>query len=111
MNFTEWDERYLKMAELVASWSKDPSSKIGAVIVRNNRVVATGCNGFPTGVLDEEERWENRELKYELVVHAEQNALLVAGPKSEGSAIYVRGLTNDHTDLLKVRRLDHPGRH
>lgn len=92
MGLNEWDDRYLDVAEQVAKCSKDPSSKIGAVIVKNNRVVAVGFNDFPTGVKDYPERWENREIKYELVVHAEQNALIVAGTKSQGATIYVHGL-------------------
>jgi dCMP deaminase len=56
MNQDKWDQRYLEMAALVAGWSKDPRAGVGAVIVRNNRVVATGFNGFSSEVLDREER-------------------------------------------------------
>ena len=85
-----WDRRYLDIAKTVSTWSKDPSTKVGAVIVDDlGRVVGTGYNGFPRGVLDLEERYNNRELKYELVVHAEVNAILTAGHQARGSTLYV----------------------
>ena len=74
-----WDTRFLDMAELVSSWSKDPSTKVGAVIVdQERRVVSLGYNGFPKGVLDDD-RLNKRETKYKIIVHAECNALLFAG--------------------------------
>ena len=85
----KWDRRYLAVAKEVSSWSKDPSTKVGAVLVRNNRIVSVGYNGFPEGVDDSEERYQNRELKYELVVHAEVNAILTAGDKARGGTLYV----------------------
>jgi len=91
MSLSKWDSRYLQMAELVASWSKDPNAKVGAVIVRDNRVVATGFNGFPSEVLDNDDRLENKEQKLAMVVHAEENALIVAGRVAEGATIYVYG--------------------
>jgi dCMP deaminase len=84
-----WDERFLKMAELVASWSKDPSTQTGAVIVdKDNRVVSVGYNGFPKGVEDTEERLNNRELKYKMIVHCERNAMLFAQRNLEGCKLY-----------------------
>ncbi|MBI2669577.1 MAG: hypothetical protein HYX20_00290 [Candidatus Yanofskybacteria bacterium] len=60
----KWDRRFLALAEFVAQWSKDPSTKTGAVIVdSNNRLVSVGYNGFPRGVNDSPERLENREIK------------------------------------------------
>ncbi len=64
---------------------------MGAVIVRNNRVVATGFNGLPSEVLDTEERLEDQDLKLVMTVHAEENALIVAGRDAEGATIYVHG--------------------
>ena len=76
MTSTEkWDRRFMEMARLVASWSKDPSSKVGAVITRGKFVVSVGFNGFPQGVVDSEERLTNRELKYPMILHAEINAI------------------------------------
>ena len=53
MNSTNWDNRFLDMAKLVSTWSKDPSTRVGAVIVDpSNRLVSVGYNGFPKGVTD-----------------------------------------------------------
>ncbi len=92
MNLTEkWDRKYLGLAKYVAeSWSKDPSTKVGAVLV-NYEVGQEfiGYNGFPTGVGDDLERYANRELKYQMVVHAEVNAISKAGLLARGSTLYV----------------------
>lgn len=89
-NSEVWDRRYLDIAKTVSTWSKDPSTKVGAVLVdTEGRVVATGYNGFPRGVSDDAERYSNRELKYELVVHAEVNAILTAGHQARGGTLYV----------------------
>jgi dCMP deaminase len=85
----KWDHRFLDLAEHIAQWSKDPSTKVGAVLVQGNQVVGLGYNGFPRGVDDTEERYKNRELKYKLVVHAEVNAILMAGPNAKGGTLYV----------------------
>ena len=72
----KWDQRYLKLAEEVASWSKDPSRKIGSVAVGSKgQVLAQGYNGFPRGIDDSFSRYYDRERKYELVVHAEMNVI------------------------------------
>jgi dCMP deaminase len=85
----KWDRRFLKLAEFIAQWSKDPSTKTGAVIVDpNNRVVSVGYNGFPKGVIDLSERLENREVKYKLIVHCERNAILFAQRSVEGCRLY-----------------------
>lgn len=73
---TKWDRRFMDLALHVAQWSKDPSTKVGAVIVRpDRRIVSVGYNGFPTGVCDHEERYAERAVKYKFVSHAERNAL------------------------------------
>ena len=83
------DRRFLALAEHVAQWSKDPSTKTGAVIVDpNNRVVSLGYNGFPRGVNDLPERLSNRELKYKIIVHCERNALLFARESVRGYRLY-----------------------
>jgi len=86
-----WDRYFLGMAEYVSTASKDPSTKVGAILVspNTNLVVGMGYNGFPRGVEDTEERLNNRELKYKLVVHAEVNAILMAGARSYASTLYV----------------------
>lgn len=76
-NSMKWDLRFLGLAAHIAGWSKDPSTKCGAVVVRANRTVASmGYNGFPRGVIDNLLLLEDREEKYKRVVHAEMNALL-----------------------------------
>tara|TARA_B100000029_G_C17273587_1_gene850745 strand:- start:119 stop:559 length:441 start_codon:yes stop_codon:yes gene_type:complete len=83
-----WDNRFLEMAELVASWSKDPSTKVGAVIVdEDRRVLSLGYNGFPLGLSDDK-RLDNREIKYKMIVHAECNALLFCSEPPVGATIY-----------------------
>ena len=78
-----WDNRFLQMAGLVASWSKDPSTKVGAVIARpDNTIVSLGFNGFPRGVEDDPELLNDRKEKYARVIHAEMNAILNAGGNS-----------------------------
>ncbi len=72
----DWDQRFLDLAEHVAQWSKDPRTKVGAVIVdEKKRVVSVGYNGFPRGVSDTDERYEDRPTKHLFVAHAERNAL------------------------------------
>ena len=78
MILKKWDLRFLEMARNAASWSKDPSTKVGAIIVDDDkRVISVGYNGFPKGVTDDE-RLDDREEKYKMIVHAERNALLFA---------------------------------
>lgn len=72
----KWNARFLKLAQTVAGYSKDPSTKVGAVIVDDDDNVRTiGYNGFPRGVKDTEERLNDRSIKYPLTVHAELNAI------------------------------------
>lgn len=74
-----WDARFLSLATFVANYSKDPSTKIGAVVVGETpNLVAIGWNGFPPGVADSSDRLNDRETKYRLVVHGEINALINA---------------------------------
>lgn len=90
MNLDKWDYRYLEMAQLVSTWSKDPSTKTGAVIVRPNRSVASvGFNGFPRKMNDNPELYANREEKYSRIVHCEMNAMMYVNDESlEGYTLY-----------------------
>lgn len=89
MSIYSWDQRYLDMAELVSTWSKDPSTQCGAVIVNaDNEVVSVGFNGFPRHVVDSLERLEDRDIKYQLMVHAEQNAMIFARQHLKGCTLY-----------------------
>lgn len=84
-----WDRYFLTVAEAVSTASKDPSTKVGAVIVRPDRTMASfGYNGFPRGIADTEERLNNRETKYGLVVHGEINAILTAREPLHGYTLY-----------------------
>jgi dCMP deaminase len=88
MNLSNWDKRFLELAELVSSWSKDPSTKVGSVIVDNqNIIVSVGFNGFPKGIEDND-RLNHRDSKYQIIVHAENNALMFAKRPLDGCTIY-----------------------
>ena len=68
MILKKWDLRFLEMARNAASWSKDPSTKVGAIIVDDDkRVISVGYNGFPKGVRDDE-RLDDRQEKYKIIV-------------------------------------------
>lgn len=84
-----WDERFLELAAHISTWSKDPSTKVGACIVDNKRhVVSVGYNGFPRGVFDNQERYNKRETKLMYVCHAERNALDNAHCDVTGCTLY-----------------------
>lgn len=86
----KWDHRFIELAEHIAQWSKDPSTKVGAVIVdKRNIVRGMGYNGFPRGVRDTPDRYNNREVKYRFVVHAELNAILNANSSVTDCRIYI----------------------
>lgn len=92
----KWDWRFMNIAKEISTWSKDPSSKIGAVIVNDEkRILSTGYNGFPKGIDDSEERLNDREQKYPLIIHAELNVLMNAlynGVSVRDATLYVYGL-------------------
>lgn len=92
---SKWDNRFIDIAKSVSGWSKDPSRQIGAIAVRNRKILSTGYNGFPKGIEDTEERYNNRELKYQYVVHAEMNCIYNAaenGISLRDSTLYIYGL-------------------
>jgi dCMP deaminase len=92
----KWIDRYLGLAREVSTWSKDPSRKIGAVAVSaTGQVLSTGYNGFPKGIIDLKERYDDRPTKYRYVVHAEMNCIYNAtynGTSLYGSSMFVWGL-------------------
>jgi len=96
----KWDERYFNIAKETARWSKDPSRKIGAVIIGSmGQIKSQGYNGFPRGVDDSDERYNDRPTKYKYVVHAEANAVYNAlhnGANVNGDTLYVTGLPVCH---------------
>lgn len=76
---TNWDSYFMEMATLVASKSKDRSTKVGCVIVGpNNEVRSTGYNGFCRGVDDDNDDRHERPEKYLWTEHAERNAIFNA---------------------------------
>lgn len=92
----KWDYRFLAMAREIASWSKDPSSKIGAIAVDDNRrILAAGYNGFNRHDADNIIDYYDRDVKYSKIIHAEKNLILNAlnsGTSLNGATIYVHGL-------------------
>lgn len=83
-----WDLRFMEMAELVASWSKDPRTKVGCVLADSkHRVLGVGYNGFPRGVDDRSDRYANREVKLAMVKHAEENAVFNAAKHDLSDAV------------------------
>jgi len=97
---TKWDTRYLSLAKLVSSWSKDPSTKVGAVAVgEHGQILSQGYNGFPRGVADVETILNDRELKYRYTIHAEMNCIYnasLSGISLKNSSLYVYGLPICH---------------
>ena len=89
----KWDIRFLELAKHISGWSKDPSTKVGCVVVGEDREIrSTGFNGFPRGISDDNDRLTDREKKYPLICHAEENAIMHAariGVSLKGSTAYV----------------------
>ena len=89
----KWDLRFIKLAKHISSWSKDKSTKVGAVIVNNkNNPISMGFNGFPTNVDETIEERHEKLLKYDYTVHGEANAIATAaknGQKTNGCTMYV----------------------
>ena len=89
----KWDKRFLDLAKHISDWSKDPSTKVGCIVVGEDREIrSTGFNGFPRGIEDKQERLEDREQKYPMICHAEENAIMHAariGISLKGTTAYV----------------------
>lgn len=83
----KWDLRFLSLAHLASTWSKDDSTQVGAAITdQDRRVVSIGFNGYPKGVVDQ---ILSREQKLLRTVHAEANALHFANRDVHGCSIYI----------------------
>ncbi len=87
-NMDSWDERFIGLAEHISGWSKDPSTRVGAVITKGNSVISIGYNGFPIGIKDDY-RLDDRDLKLKLIIHAEINAIMFAKEPLNDCTIYV----------------------
>ena len=89
---SKWDRRFLELAIHVAAWSKDPSTKCGAVIIRPDKtVLSLGYNGFPRGMRDTPDEYADREQKLAKVIHCEMNAVLSAREPVKGCTLYTTG--------------------
>jgi len=91
-HLSKWDRRFLRIAEEVRLWSKDPGTKVGCVLVNERRIISTGYNGFPQTISDDLDRYIDRDYKLSVTVHSEANAILNAaknGTKVQGSTLYV----------------------
>ena len=91
MTITPKDESFIRMAAEAASNSRDPSTKVGCVLVRPDGTIASlGYNGAPRGVDDDKYMRGSRELKLAFVLHAEENAVLNCRDQStNGYTAYV----------------------
>ncbi len=92
----KWHKRFMEVAELVKTWSKDPSTKVGAVVVGPDREIrSTGYNGLVRGVDDNKPERLERPTKYDFFEHAERNAVYNAcliGASLKGCVIYVTSM-------------------
>jgi len=100
----KWDKRWLRLAKEVSTWSKDPSTQVGAVIAEpfEKRLVSIGYNGFPAGIEDSTERLLDREVKLELTIHAEENALLEAKKDLTFCTLYTYPMMPCHKCCPKI---------
>lgn len=93
MTSKRWDDHFLQLCLDHARMSKDPSTRVGSVIVGPDREIrSAGFNGLPRGIADTTERLSDRELKLKLVVHGEMNALMAAarvGIPLKGCTLYL----------------------
>ena len=88
----KWDRRFLRIAEEVRTWSRDPGTKVGCVLVLDKRIISVGFNGFPQNLSDSLELYQDRDYKLAVTVHSEANAILNAaknGAKTQGATAYV----------------------
>lgn len=90
----DWDKYFMNIAEAVAEKSKDPSSKMGCVVVdKNKRVVSLGYNGMIQGSDESKMTLSERPMKYYFAIHSEMNAVLFAHQDLTGCTIYNRVAT------------------
>ena len=91
----DWNEWFLRGVYWVASKSKDPKTKIGAIIVKDKRIISTGYNGIPICVSDDLETRHERPEKYKWYEHGERNAIYSAakhGISTNDAILYTNAL-------------------
>lgn len=102
-----WHTYFFTIANAVALKSKDPSSQFGAIVVdEDHNIISVGYNGFPRGVNDDPARYEDRPIKYKLVVHAEANAIAAAARRGmclENASLYVQAMPCNECAKLIVQ--------
>jgi len=89
MEASNYIREMMSLAIETSRFSKDPSTKVGAVAALNKRVIGTGRNGFPPGVDDSADLYSNREIKHLLVQHAEENLISICGDQIRGGDVFV----------------------
>jgi len=106
---SKWDKRFLEIAKLVSTWSKDPSTGVGAVYVSpERRLLSIGYNGFPRDMPDNDLFYHDRDEKLARTVHAEKNGIYNAtenGVSLKGSTLYVYGCQVCHLCSLGVMQV------
>lgn len=99
----DWNITWMNMALEIAKKSKDPDTKVGAMLVSpENDQIFSGYNGFARGVVETDERWK-RPTKYELVLHAEENAISKKTCSVKGWTIYSTLAPCDHCASLIIQ--------
>lgn len=91
----DWNEYFFRLMYLVSSKSPDPRTKIGAILIRDKSMISSGFNGFPMGVQDLPQRYENRQEKIKFICHAEMNSILIAarfGISTKDSKLITNGI-------------------
>jgi len=91
MGGISWDDYFMDLAQIVKEKSKDPRVKVGAVLVSNkdHRIVSTGYNGLKSGIDESVLDWTNRDQVKDLIIHAEENAILYARGDYSDSTLYI----------------------
>jgi dCMP deaminase len=85
----KWNIRFMRLANEIATWSKDPNKKVGAVLISPDRKeISYGYNGFPSKLKDDE-RLRFKRMKNNISIHAEQNAILNSKKNLIGWSLYV----------------------
>jgi len=89
VSLSKWDKRFMALAQQVSTWSKDPSTQTGALLVSpDKRRIFLGYNGFAAGMSDSPELYADREKKYSRVIHCEMNAMMNAQCDLHGFTLY-----------------------